>query len=51
MNTQDKYHEAVKTIAQDMTEVIDINDDELIEEYLMVLNDGVLNELTEQATA
>ena len=51
MNAQDRYYEAVKTIAQDMTEVIDIDNNQAVEEYLAVLNDSVVSELTDQATA
>lgn len=45
MNNEEQYNEAVQVIAQDMAEVIDVNNSQAVEEYLAVLNDSIVDEL------
>ncbi len=47
---EEQYNEALRTIAQDMAEVIDIDNEQAVEEYLSILNKQILFELIEQAT-
>ncbi|MBC8416754.1 hypothetical protein H8E06_00310 [bacterium] len=50
MSTEDKYYEAVKAIAEDMADTIDIDNEQAVDEYLALHNSLIMSEVEEVAT-
>ncbi len=45
MTSEEKYYEALKVIAQDMVDTIDINNEQAVEQYIGLTTDIVLDQV------